>query len=189
MSVLLATDYMGYSRTGVREPFAVLERDRRIRLMNLVLSECCEGTCRFLDAIIDVIWAICEESSWVLPAHNRGKGVLGRDIDPLPDVTRPDVDLRVAETGGLLATVRYLLRQPLDALTPLITERVEHEVQHRFLTPYLERNDFRWMGADGVRPNNWCVWITSGYLSALLLTEESPAGAVSSGRCRCWIGS
>lgn len=165
---------MGYSRTGGREPFAVLERDRRIRLMNLVLAECCEGTCRFLDAIIDVIWAICEESSWVLPAHNRGKGVLGRDIDPLPDVTRPDVDLRVAETGGLLATVRYLLRQPLDALTPLITERVEHEVQHRFLTPYLERNDFRWMGADGVRPNNWCVWITSGYLSALLLTEESP---------------
>ena len=52
----------------------------------------------FLDEVADTVWAICEESAWQLPAHNS----YVRDTPqlPLPDTTRPIVDLFAAETAG-----------------------------------------------------------------------------------------
>ncbi len=72
---------------------------RRAPLCALVMAEGVE-TGRFPD-IADTVWAICEESAWQLPAHNS----YIRDTPqlPLPDVTRPIVDLFAAETGALLA--------------------------------------------------------------------------------------
>ena len=61
----------------------------------------------YLPALADLAWRICEESAWQLPAHNS----YIRDTPqlPLPDVTRPIVDLFAAETGALIATVCGLL--------------------------------------------------------------------------------
>ena len=71
----------------------------------------------YLPALADLAWRICEESAWQLPAHNS----YIRDTPqlPLPDVTRPIVDLFAAETGALLiATVCGLLGEALDAYAP-----------------------------------------------------------------------
>ena len=133
-------------------------------------ASCWKAKGRFVDAIADGLWLICEETYWGLPAHvgaqKRGKG--------LPDVTEPTVDLFAAETGALLAWTDYLLGDRLDAVHPLVRERLRLEVDRRILTPNLERDDFGWMGFTDGRVNNWNPWINSNWLASTLLLERDP---------------
>ncbi|MFZ0218060.1 MAG: heparinase II/III family protein, partial [Candidatus Dormiibacterota bacterium] len=167
-----ARTYMDFARTGRRDAHEGPVHARRARLADLVLAECCEGRGRFVDDIVEGIWLTCEESSWVWPAHNRSAG--RHPFGPLPDVLHPYVDLGVGETAALLAMTRYLVAEPLDEMAPVITERIDHELERRFLQPYLTRDDFIWMGFVSPHPNNWCPWIASNYLVSLLLTEQRP---------------
>lgn len=130
------------------------------------LAECIEGKGQFVDDIANGLWAICEESSWVIPAHLDKLQKAGKD---LPDVAEPTVDLFGAETGSLLAWVTYLHGPKLDAVSPLIRKRVSRELSARILTPNLTRDDFWWMKA----AMNWNPWIVSNWLTVALLTEEN----------------
>ncbi len=169
---LPATLYLEYKRIGNRSNYQDVWFERRKMLHCLVLAECIEGKGRFLDSIADVTWAICEESSWTLPAHvgaqKAGSG--------LPDTSEPIVALFSAETANSLAWTVYLLREQLDEVSPQICKRIEREIDSRILTPYLQRDDFGWMGfssrSDGRRPNNWNPWINSNVLAAALLIER-----------------
>ena len=58
---LPATLYLGYARTGNRSDFERVFFERRVMLQNLILAECIEG--RFLDAVANALWTICEEST------------------------------------------------------------------------------------------------------------------------------
>lgn len=78
---LPATLYMDFARTGDRRRFEQPYFARRSVLGQLVLAECVEGGGRFLDDIINGIWAICEESTWVISGHNPGRG-------KLPDISQ-----------------------------------------------------------------------------------------------------
>ncbi len=164
---LKATDFLEFVRTGNRSHFQSLSYSRRERLATLVIAECAEGRGRFLDDIVNGIWIICEETYWGVPAHvalqRRGAG--------LPDVTEPTVDLFSAETGSLLAWTYYLLKDSLDRVSPLVCERIKHEVDRRIISVNLERNDFWWMGLTR-RVNNWTPWICSNWLAALLVLEQ-----------------
>ena len=169
---LPATLYLEYRYTGNRSNYESVWSERRKMLHCLVLAECMEGKGRFLDAIANVVWAICEESSWTFPAHigaqKAGSG--------LPDVTEPVVALFSAETASSLAWTVYLLEEQLDSVSPQICSRTEREIDLRILTPYLQRDDFGWMAfharSDGRRPNNWNPWINSNVLAATLLIEK-----------------
>ena len=79
--------WLDFTHTGRRTPWEAAYFSRRARLCALVSAECVEHEGRFLDAIADTVWAICEESAWQLPAHNS----YVRDTPqlPLPDTTRP----------------------------------------------------------------------------------------------------
>jgi len=169
---LPASLYLEYRRIGNRSNYQDVWFERREMLHCLVLAECMEGKGRFLDAIANVVWAICEESSWTFPAHIRAQ----RGGSGLPDVTEPIVALFSAETASSLAWTVYLLREQLDTVSPQICKRAEHEIDQRILTPYLDRNDFGWMAfrarSDGRRPNNWNPWINSNVLAATLLIEK-----------------
>ena len=157
-------------RDGNRGRYETLLFSRRGKLADLVLGELLEGQGRFTDAIADGLWLICEESYWGVPAHvgaqKRGPG--------LPDVTEPTVDLFAAETGALLAWTDYLMGDRLDAVHPLVRERVRLEVDRRILTPNLERDDFWWMGFAPREVNNWNPWINSNWLASVLLLERDP---------------
>ena len=115
--------WLDFTHTGRRTPWETAYFSRRARLCALVSAECVEHKGRFLGAIADTVWALCEESAWQLPAHNS----YIRDTPqlPLPDTTRPIVDLFAAETGALLALTRYLLPDELDTAAPGITVRME----------------------------------------------------------------
>ena len=65
----------------------------------------------------------------------------------------------------------------LDAVHPLVRERVRLEVDRRILTPNLERDDFWWMGFPR-EVNNWNPWINSNWLASALLLERDPGRRV-----------
>ena len=171
-----ASVFLEFVRTGNRTNYQRIVNGRRVRLAELVVAECIEGEGRFLDDIMNGIWAICEETYWGVPAHvgaqKKGPG--------LPDVAEPTVDLFAAETGMLLAWIDYLLREQLDRISPLITERIQYEVQRRILSVNLERDDFWWMGFSGRMVNNWNPWICSNWLTAVLILENDPQRRIRS---------
>lgn len=170
---LPATLYLEYQRVGNRSRFEAVHRERRQLLQALVLAECVEAKGRFRGALGNLLWAICEESSWCYPAHigvqQTGTG--------LPDVTEPIVDLFAAETGVSLTWTYYLLGADLDQFSKRLRSRLELEIQRRILAPVLERNDFGWMGfkerSRGGRPNNWNPWINASVLTATLVMETN----------------
>jgi len=173
---LPATLFLDYARTGTRQRYERASFGRRGALADLVMAECMEAKGRFLDAIANGVWVICEETYWGIPAHvgvqKAGTG--------LPDVDEPTVDLFAAETASLLAWTAYLLGPELDEVSPLIGPRIEVETQRRILIPCLERDDFWWMGFDGRRVNNWNPWINSNWLTAVLLLEDDERRRIDS---------
>jgi hypothetical protein len=166
---LPATLFLDYARTGNRGRFEGAMFARRDRLHALVMGECVEDQGRFLDAIADTAWAIAEESSWTVPAHQGAQ----KAPTGLPDTTEPIVDLFSAQTAHTLAWTWYLLGDRLDKVSPLVGPRLLREIERRVLSPYESRDDWGWMGfaRRAGRPNNWNPWINSNVLAATLLIE------------------
>lgn len=104
----------------------------------------------------DVIFAICNEYTWVLPAHLRGTALSRLQTD------LHSIDLFAAETGAALAEILSILG---DKLSPIITLRVKRELKSRILD--IADADFRWN--NGAMKNNWvsvcngCVGIAAVY--------------------------
>lgn len=171
--ILPATLYLDYARTGNRENYQRPYFERRQKIQDLVLAECAEGKGRFLDQILNGLWLLFEETSWVIPAHV--KGLQGGEDLPKHDMQV--VDLFAAETGTLVAWTYYLLADDLGKLSPLIPKRMRDELQARILRPNLERDDFWWMWTDVPADrehhiNNWTPWICSNWLAAILLVDD-----------------
>lgn len=165
--VIRATDFMRFKRTGNRVAFEDVYFARRHALCGLVMAECVEHTGRFLDDIINGIFAICEESAWQLPPHN--SYIRNEPQYLLPDAVRPVLDLFACETGALLGCVHFLLEKELDEVSPFITKRIRHELEKRIITPYLTEH-FWWMGKGEEEMCNWTPWCTQNVLLSAFLT-------------------
>ena len=155
--------WLQFTQNGDRAKWEHAYFSRRRTLCALVMAEAVTGTGAYLPAIADTAWAICEESAWQLPAHNS----YIRDTPqlPLPDVTRPIIDLFAAETGALIATVYGLLGDALDGYAPGFAARLKQEVERRVLTPYRTAH-FWWMGNGDEPMCNWTPWCTQNVLLA-----------------------
>lgn len=158
-----ATDFMAFQRNGNRTDYEDLYFKRRHALNSLVVAECMEGCGRFLDDIINGVWALCEESGWQLPAH---------DSSVLPDSARPILDLFACETGAQLACIHYLLGMELDKACPHVTKRIRSELERRIFIPYMQEH-FWWMGKDDEPMCNWTPWCTQNILYSAFLCSNS----------------
>lgn len=174
--VFYAEDWLEFSRTGNRTHFEKLYFTRRRMLNDFILAECAEGKGRFVDQIVNGIWLICEESAWQAPAHN----TYIRDTTqlPLPDTSRPILDLFACETGALLAIAHKLLREHHPALCSQVCKRIERELQQRIYTPYLQ-DHFWWMGNGDEPMCNWTTWCTQNILIAFFALPQSTETALS----------
>lgn len=161
-----ATDFMSFKRTGNRVDYENIYFERRYALNSLVAAECVEDRGRFLDGIINGIFALCEESAWQLPPHNSYVRNAPQEI--LPDAARPVMDLFACETGAQLACVRYLLGSRLDRVSPFISARISYELERRILIPYIHEH-FWWMGRGEEPMCNWTPWCTQNVLFAVFL--------------------
>ena len=170
--------WLQFTRSGDRAKWEHAYFARRRTLCALAMAEAVTNRGTYLPALADLAWRICEESAWQLPAHNS----YIRDTPqlPLPDVTRPIVDLFAAETGALIATVCGLLGEALDAYAPGLAARLRGEVERRVLTPYRTAH-FWWMG-NGEEPMcNWTSWCTQNVLLTVFLlptTQQQRKAAV-----------
>ena len=172
--MVTATQFLAFCRTGDRMAYETPYFARRNRLMGAALGECLLNDGTYLDAVIDGLWCICEETTWVLSAHN-GSDHPGRppmNERPLPDANNPYVDLFAAQTAAALADMLYLLEDKLDAVSPLIARRVRQEIDRRVLTPFMNHDDFWWMGMIRRDVCNWTPWILSNIIDTLLLLER-----------------
>jgi hypothetical protein len=162
---------LDFFRNGNRTKYENLSFGKRNRLWALVLAESAEGKGRFLDAILDGIWSISEETFWGASAHL----FLQKGGNGLPDAENPVVDLFAAETAADLAWADYFVGPELDSLSPLIRRRVYYEVNRRLFIPMQTKSDqYDWTGAGDkdAKLNNWDPWIMSNYLTAALLLEK-----------------
>ena len=169
-----ASGFLAFTCTGSRsadeQPYFL----RRRKLCAAVLA-CCVSANAPLDDVIDGVWCVCEETSWVISAHNVNPipGAPSAKEYPLPDIEKPYIDLFAAQTAMILSLTRRLLQRRLDDVTPLICRRIEKELRVRVLTPFLENDDFWWMGFRRSDLCNWTPWIVSNVmLTACLYPME-----------------
>ncbi len=171
---LPATLYMQFYRMGNRSNFEGAYFTRRRMLANFVMAELYERKGRFTDRIIDGVWFLLEESSWVLPAHNRSREALPIQFSTqgLEDDV-DNVDLFAAATGGQMAWMWALLGDVLDPESPIIRRRMLSQLRSRILHPFYTYEDKDWwMGKAGNRLNNWTPWIVSNILFVIGLCED-----------------
>lgn len=164
---LPATQYLEFAQTGNRSDYESSLGKRRAALSALVIAELVENKGRFIPQIINGIWATCEESTWALPAHLG----LQKKYTALPEPGENIIDLGAGSTTALLSWTYFLLKDKLEAITPVIPGRMHKELEDRILTPYLQRDDFWWMGFHGQSVNNWNPWVNQNVLLTSLLTE------------------
>ena len=174
-----ATGFLAFVRDGDRQADERTYFTRRRKLCAAVLNACVSpdaGT----DDIVDGIWLICEESTWVISAHNVNPvpGAPKAAEYPLPDVRKPYIDLFSAQTGMILSLASALLGDRLDSVSPLIRRRIRDEIRKRILKPFMKTDEFWWMGFRRRDLNNWTPWILSNVMVCAAL-DPMPAGRLA----------
>ncbi|HEY3377769.1 MAG TPA: heparinase II/III family protein [Armatimonadota bacterium] len=136
-----------YHDTGARTTYemAYFEHRRRLTAFTALCLLYPEDA-RYRAALEDVIWAVCDEFTWALPAHMPEGGLALEPAYP----QREWVDLFAAETGFALAEACSLLD---GVLAPHVLQRARSEVRSRVLEPFL-RHPAQWWQTS---TNNWAA--------------------------------
>ena len=149
------TLYRRYKVAGERPPYEGPYFEKRKLLTQEVIAAWLDHSDARMGRINDLLWSICEETTWVVPAHERN-GMLF-------------IDLFASETGCDLAQALMLLG---DRLPEEIRTRVRDEIKRRIMDPYLEHGaEFSW----GAGRNNWTGVCAGSIGQTFLLMEEDPA--------------
>ena len=161
-----ATDFLAFVREGSRQRDEAPYFARRRKLCAAVLDLSLLGNESALDDVADGLWCICEETSWVISAHNRNAipDAPSPARRPLPEPDCIYIDLFAAQTGMILALTLAMAGEALDRLTPMLRRRAEREIRQRILLPFLDRDDYWWMGQTRKDLCNWTPWIVSNIL-------------------------
>ena len=156
------TLFREFERSGVRKNYERAHSMKRTLLTRAVV-EMILGDDSMRDIIHDLLWSICEETSWLYPAHEE-QGPDFWDLKPSPRqrpwgahtmLTRePDsIDLFAAETGASLAETIHLLG---DRLAPEVVQRVRQEVERHIFKPYLAYGRKHWWYKGALNWNGVC---------------------------------
>ncbi len=148
-----------FEDTGDRILFETPYFARRKALTDLEISILAgrdtDGSLR--TALHDLLWAICDEYSWAVPAHFGLK-------HPVPIA----LDLFATETGMYIAEALYLLGDRLD---PRVATRCRAEVKRRILDSFLGDYPREWWE---LGTNNWGA-VCAGSVGITFLYEETDA--------------
>ena len=159
------------NRTRYEKPYFV----RRQMLTNLTVGEYTFDDGRYIDALIDVIWAICEETTWVLPAHNAHDktNCIEKQLGMYFSDDVFYIDLFSAMTGAQIALAWYLFRDKLEAACPdTVVRRMEYELNRQIIHPMKNCPDIWWSSLKGNYVNNWNPWIVSNLMTVVALFER-----------------
>ncbi len=143
------TQYREFKKSGDREPYQVPYFAKRELLARVAMAAWLKGDAASLDAVNDVVWNICEETNWVIPAHE----------------SVGEIDLMAAETGADLAMVELLFG---SRLPEEIRTRIRNEVRRRLIDPYLDHGQRFWWNNGA---NNWTGVCAGSVGQSLLILE------------------
>lgn len=167
---LPASLYLDYKYTGTRTNYEQLQSERRRKLSNLVIGELIERKGRFIPQLVNGLWLVLEESTWVAPAHI----VVQKEGADLPNPEEGYIDLNAGRTAVTVAMIYHLLAPELAAYSKVINKRILSELDKRIFQPYMKYNQFWWMGFKGNAVNNWNAWVNTNCMHTALLTMQSP---------------
>lgn len=171
--LLPASLYREYVTIGNRSNYEELFFLRRDMAMSFAVAEAYENKGRFTEKLMDVVWAIMEESTWLLPAHLYcSPRYSDSSLGPVfGDNSLHGLALFAATTCGTLATVYMLCKDKLDAIDPVIARKIEYSLNERGIKNFLQ-TEFWWGGGIGRKTNNWCPWILSNVLLTTAVIEK-----------------
>jgi hypothetical protein len=147
------TLYRIFKLKGERPQYQAPYYKKRELLAQEVLATWLENDDSRIDRINDLLWSICEETTWVVPAHEKNEWF---------------IDLFSSETGANLGHVLMLVG---DRLPEEVRNRVRQEVKRRILDPYLIHAHEYWWDKGG---NNWTGVCAGSVGQAFLLMEDDP---------------
>ena len=148
------SSFMEYFRSGNRLLYENEYFHRRTLLRDFALKAWL-GDESALGRLENVMGAVCEERTWVIPAHLGG------------NINAETIDLFAAETAQTLTEIISLLQ---EKLSNTIIERCITEVKRRVLDPFINRAEpYNWESMK----SNWCA-VCGGCLgmTALYLIED-----------------
>jgi hypothetical protein len=156
--------FLDYTRTGNRDRWQRVANNRRGLVRTYVLAECLENKGRFIPPLEQLIAALCEEKTWVYPAHDSGlRNFRGEDTT---------IDLGSSALGWELATAGQLLGEKLPPKTQqLIRTNLERRIFASYRGSVRETRGGNWWLTT---QNNWNAVCLSGVTGAALATLESP---------------
>ncbi|NQX45136.1 heparinase II/III family protein [Paenibacillus tritici] len=150
-----------YGRTGSRLEYERPYFERRRRLNTYVFLSLLEPeNTEHLEKLADVLWAICDEYTWCVPAH------LPAEHDA-SEINR-HIDLFSSETGFALSEISLLLG---ERLPPLLRSRIRSELERRIFQPFLEHGPYFWETST----HNWAAVCAGSIGAAALLLVKDPA--------------
>lgn len=168
-----ATDYLEYERSGNRAIMESPLNANNTAVADLLMAELAEGKGRFIDQLINGVYAAAEMTSWALSAHIPPY-TRGRSLQPYD---RPVIDLVAGDMGGLYSWVYYFMHSEFDRINPEISRRLRHELETRVIEPFLSYDKWWWDASrtyKGGLLNNWTPWCHSNVLMAAMLMENDP---------------
>jgi hypothetical protein len=159
-----------FETTGDRADYQRVYFDRRRRFAGMVLTTVIDESDASLTSLCDLIWEICNEYTWALPAHLP----VGIDL-VIANPVSPEqvVDLFAAHTAHMLAEVVSLLG---ERLPDWLHYRVRTEAERRVFQPASHASHRFWWETASM---NWAsVCGGCAGMAALILVDDRERLAV-----------
>jgi hypothetical protein len=74
--------------------------------------------------------------------------------------------------ASTISLIKLLLGDEIEKVHKMFIKRIDYELHKRVVYPYLNNNDFWWMGFSGKRVNNHNSWDNSNFLRTALLAID-----------------
>ena len=164
MPVIPFSLYKMFDTTGDRELFQNAYFERRRRLDAFVFLSLLDEDDKYIAALEDVLWAICDEYTWCLPAHLGGSLSLKHNE---ARGHRDVLDLFATETAFTLSEVIHSLGK---RLSEIVVHRVVKEIKERVLESYASLKPSSWWETTDM---NWAA-VCGGSIgaTAMYLIQE-----------------
>ncbi len=151
-----------FHKTGSRQEYERVYFAKRRRLNTFALMSLFEkDNHEYLKEFENIIWSICNEYTWCLPAHlNWNDYTVDSSLTSQEKTAFHTIDLFAAETGFTLIEILRLTENFLD---PLLKKQIYQEIYQRILVPY-NNNNFHWETAK----HNWAA-VCAGSIGSIAL--------------------
>lgn len=145
--------YNEFSVSGRRIGYEKLYFDRRRRIDGCFMMYKAYGS-EYLAELCSLLYAVCKERTWALPAHTLNS-----------ENPREEIDLFAAETSQTLTEISYLLG---NVLPSDLKNKIDYEVRSR-VTDVFEKRRFGWESAN----SNWSA-VCGGCIGMVYLYNRKP---------------